>query len=197
MTNNDSTTFQLEQLDSAVYNGTQQSFYSTIDPKYDSSINLATSPPSEDSFIPKEHLNQTISGHENGGDEVEDEDDKSGIVLNGSESTTTPPSCSSENSRKPDRDAFKMFVGQIPKNWNENNCRELLLEYGEIYQLNILRDKDTQQSRGKFFFHCFENLIFYLKFVHFFLSGVVLQFETLSNHLFSCSSSSSSSLFLC
>lgn len=48
----------------------------------------------------------------------------------------------------PDSDTIKMFVGQIPRNWNETECRELFEEFGPVYQLNVLRDKNTQNSRG-------------------------------------------------
>ncbi|XP_074599334.1 CUGBP Elav-like family member 2 isoform X2 [Brevipalpus obovatus] len=50
--------------------------------------------------------------------------------------------------REPDSDAIKMFVGQIPRDWDETNCRNLLEEYGDIHSLNILRDKKTAVSRG-------------------------------------------------
>ncbi|UXI22759.1 secreted protein [Sarcoptes scabiei] len=50
--------------------------------------------------------------------------------------------------RQPDSDAIKMFVGQIPKEWSEANCWKLFEEFGEIYSLKILRDKETGQSRG-------------------------------------------------
>ena len=33
--------------------------------------------------------------------------------------------------------------------WNEMQLRELFEEYGPVYQLNILRDKNTNQSKGK------------------------------------------------
>ncbi|VDD93884.1 unnamed protein product [Enterobius vermicularis] len=41
-----------------------------------------------------------------------------------------------------------MFVGQIPRSWGEDECRELLEQFGSVYQLNVLRDKATQASRG-------------------------------------------------
>ena len=50
--------------------------------------------------------------------------------------------------KEPDKDAIKMFVGQIPKSWDEETFREYLEEFGEIYQLNILRDKVTNDSKG-------------------------------------------------
>ncbi|KAI6194727.1 BMA-ETR-1, isoform f [Aphelenchoides besseyi] len=49
---------------------------------------------------------------------------------------------------EPDSDTIKMFVGQIPRNWNEAECRELFEEFGPVFQLNVLRDKQTQASRG-------------------------------------------------
>lgn len=50
--------------------------------------------------------------------------------------------------READPDSIKMFVGQIPRDWTETECRNLFLEFGEIYSLNVLRDKGTGSSRG-------------------------------------------------
>ncbi|MFH4975588.1 hypothetical protein AB6A40_002297 [Gnathostoma spinigerum] len=52
------------------------------------------------------------------------------------------------SAREPDPDTIKMFVGQIPRNWDEDECRELFEQFGSVYQLNVLRDKATQASRG-------------------------------------------------
>jgi RNA recognition motif-containing protein len=41
-----------------------------------------------------------------------------------------------------------MFVGQIPRDWGETECRNLFLEFGDIYSLNVLRDKTSGSSRG-------------------------------------------------
>ena len=41
-----------------------------------------------------------------------------------------------------------MFVGQLPKHWDEANAREIFTEFGEIHTLNILRDRETNVSRG-------------------------------------------------
>ena len=41
-----------------------------------------------------------------------------------------------------------MFVGQLPKHWNESEAREIFTEFGDIYLLNILRDRETNISRG-------------------------------------------------
>uniref|UniRef100_A0A1I8ET05 RRM domain-containing protein n=1 Tax=Wuchereria bancrofti TaxID=6293 RepID=A0A1I8ET05_WUCBA len=52
------------------------------------------------------------------------------------------------SAREPDPDAIKMFVGQIPRSWGEAECRELFEQFGSVCQLNVLRDKVTQTSRG-------------------------------------------------
>ncbi|CAD6192617.1 unnamed protein product [Caenorhabditis auriculariae] len=49
---------------------------------------------------------------------------------------------------EPDQDAIKMFVGQIPRNWNEPDCRRLFETYGPVFSCNILRDKHSQASKG-------------------------------------------------
>ncbi|XP_070542791.1 CUGBP Elav-like family member 2 isoform X12 [Ptychodera flava] len=50
--------------------------------------------------------------------------------------------------QQPDPDAIKMFVGQIPRSMDENDLRKFFHEYGEVYQLNVLRDRSTGQSKG-------------------------------------------------
>ena len=50
---------------------------------------------------------------------------------------------------EPDPDAIKMFVGQIPRSMDENDLKKMFEEFGPIYQLNVLRDKITGQSKGK------------------------------------------------
>ena len=50
---------------------------------------------------------------------------------------------------EPDPDAIKMFVGQIPRSMDENDLRKMFEEFGPIFQLNVLRDKVTGQSKGK------------------------------------------------
>ena len=52
------------------------------------------------------------------------------------------------SSREPDADAIKMFVGQIPRNMNELELKSMFQEYGSVYQLNVLRDKQTNESKG-------------------------------------------------
>jgi RNA recognition motif-containing protein len=49
---------------------------------------------------------------------------------------------------EPDFDAIEMFCGQIPRTMSENELRILFEHYGRIYKLNILRDKQTGESKG-------------------------------------------------
>ena len=50
---------------------------------------------------------------------------------------------------EPDPDTIKMFVGQIPRSMDENEIRKMFEEFGPVFQLNVLRDKLTGQSKGK------------------------------------------------
>lgn len=50
---------------------------------------------------------------------------------------------------QPDPDAIKMFVGQIPRSMDENDLRKMFEDYGQVHQVNVLRDKITGQSKGK------------------------------------------------
>lgn len=52
---------------------------------------------------------------------------------------------------KPDKepDAIKLFVGQVPKHFEEKDLRPYLEPYGPIYELSILRDKLSHVHKGK------------------------------------------------
>jgi RNA recognition motif-containing protein len=50
--------------------------------------------------------------------------------------------------KEPDLDAIKMFVGQIPRNMSELELKVMFEEYGSVYQLNVLRDKQSGESKG-------------------------------------------------
>ena len=64
----------------------------------------------------------------------------------------TPPSASISTSNlekhEPDVDAIKMFCGQIPRNMHESELREMFEQFGPVFQLNVLRDKQTGESKG-------------------------------------------------
>ncbi len=47
-----------------------------------------------------------------------------------------------------DEDAVKLFVGQIPKDMEEEALRPVFAEYGTIFDLTVIRDKATGQHRG-------------------------------------------------
>ena len=51
---------------------------------------------------------------------------------------------------EPDADAIKMFVGQIPRSMDEGELRKMFEDYGPVFQLNVLRDKVTGQSKGTY-----------------------------------------------
>lgn len=55
----------------------------------------------------------------------------------------------SPKTESPDPDSIKMFVGQIPRTMDEKDLKQMFEEFGPVYQLNVLRDKTTNQSKGK------------------------------------------------
>ncbi|KAK0393242.1 hypothetical protein QR680_000113 [Steinernema hermaphroditum] len=63
-------------------------------------------------------------------------------------SQSSTSSTSTSKSIEPDPDTIKMFVGQIPRSWDEDECRKLFEKHGDVYQLNVLRDKSNQTSKG-------------------------------------------------
>lgn len=50
---------------------------------------------------------------------------------------------------RPDPDNIKMFVGQVPKDLDENDLRTIFEEFGRVHQINVLRDKYTGSSKGE------------------------------------------------
>ena len=77
--------------------------------------------------------------------------------MNISEEPSTAAELSSENlvppanhldKHEPDSDAIKMFCGQIPRHMHESELRDMFEQFGPVFQLNVLRDKQTGESKG-------------------------------------------------
>lgn len=43
---------------------------------------------------------------------------------------------------------IKLFVGQIPKTWEEEDIREILEPHGSIRELTVLKDKMSGTHKG-------------------------------------------------
>ncbi|ESN89902.1 hypothetical protein HELRODRAFT_158131 [Helobdella robusta] len=53
-----------------------------------------------------------------------------------------------QDDRVPDSDTIKMFMGQISRSLDEDNLKAYLSEYGQVYEVKIIRDKVSGKSRG-------------------------------------------------
>jgi hypothetical protein len=63
--------------------------------------------------------------------------------------TTTPPSSNEHQHQSKDPDALKLFIGQIPRTWTENELRPIFEPFGPIAELMILKDRFTHESKGE------------------------------------------------
>ena len=66
--------------------------------------------------------------------------------------SSSPPSAAVSTTNidkhEPDLDTIKMFCGQIPRTMHESELREMFEQFGPVFQLNVLRDKQTGESKG-------------------------------------------------
>ncbi len=51
-----------------------------------------------------------------------------------------------------DADFVKLFVGQIPKDMNEDILLPFFAEFGPVAELTVIRDKVNQSHKGLFLF---------------------------------------------
>lgn len=59
-----------------------------------------------------------------------------------------PANTAAPNLPEKDADAIKLFVGQLPKTYSEEEVRSLLQTYGTIHDLMILKNKFNNESKG-------------------------------------------------
>ena len=45
-------------------------------------------------------------------------------------------------------DTIKLFVGQIPRNFDETEVRDILEPFGAIHELSVLKDRITGAHKG-------------------------------------------------
>ena len=45
-------------------------------------------------------------------------------------------------------DAVKLFIGQVPREWGENELRETFEKYGEIAHMKIITDRESGRPKG-------------------------------------------------
>ena len=52
-----------------------------------------------------------------------------------------------------DADAMKLFVGQIPKTYEESHIREIMESFGPIYEITVIKDRayGTHKGLGRWF----------------------------------------------
>eukprot|EP00118_Oscarella_pearsei_P006975 m.32780 g.32780 ORF g.32780 m.32780 type:complete len:444 (+) comp31696_c0_seq1:118-1449(+) len=62
--------------------------------------------------------------------------------------TTSQMNGSSSGGVHRDPDTLKLFIGQVPRHFSESDLRPIFEEYGDIFEISILRDRPLGQSKG-------------------------------------------------
>lgn len=70
------------------------------------------------------------------------------FVLDGEEEDDDQYTFQSSSITGKDDDSLKLFIGQIPKDMDEDTLRPYFSEFGNIFELTIIRDKTTKIHRG-------------------------------------------------
>lgn len=52
------------------------------------------------------------------------------------------------NKPEPDSDSINMFIGQLPRHFDEEELENFLLQYGPIYEVKIMKEKSSGHSKG-------------------------------------------------
>ena len=52
------------------------------------------------------------------------------------------------NGNAKDDDVIKLFVGQIPRHYEKEDIEDIMSEFGEIYEISVIRDKITNENKG-------------------------------------------------
>ena len=48
-------------------------------------------------------------------------------------------------------DTIKLFVGQVPRTWDESELRTILEPFGAIQELTVLRERSSGLHKGSYY----------------------------------------------